>query len=474
MKYATRSATSLVPLSFQLAAHMITEHKRMGKFGDLDREEPRGVKRTRILLSSFAFSPFGGSEGGVGWEIATRLARHHDVTVLCGDVAAGRPTEKALNRYFQMNRPIPGLTVHYVAPTRLTAVLTWLHGKPGLWALYYAAYGVWQRKAFATALQLHASRPFDLSHQLTYATYREPGYLWRLPIPVFWGPIAGAADVPLSFATIFGFRAGIALACRRVTNAIQCRLSFRARRAARHASMVWACTDAERCLIEKWGGRSELQREVGTTPSTIQPRTRRDGGLLRIAWSGIHEPRKALPIALEAVAVLKERVAVVLDVLGDGPESERCRRIADRLGISSQVVWHGTLPRIEALEIMQNADALLHTSVREGTSTVVVEALSLGLPVICHDACGMAVAVTGDCGIKVPLKNPKISISGFASAIERLANDCELYNRLALGARNRAEELTWDCSVERFSAAYSQPVGKLEVPSMSASEPAVR
>ena len=66
---------------------------------------------------------------------------------------------------------------------------------------------------------------------------------------------------------------------------------------------------------------------------------------------------------------------------------------------------------------MRDADVFVFTSLQEGTSTVVMEALALGLPVICHDACGMGVAVNERCGIKVPMISPGLSQGGFAAAI---------------------------------------------------------
>ena len=40
----------------------------------------------RLLLSAFAISPTKGSEPGLGWQLASRLAKMHDVTVLFGDL----------------------------------------------------------------------------------------------------------------------------------------------------------------------------------------------------------------------------------------------------------------------------------------------------------------------------------------------------------------------------------------------------
>ena len=70
---------------------------------------------------------------------------------------------------------------------------------------------------------------------------------------------------------------------------------------------------------------------------------------------------------------------------------------------------------------MSRAHVLLHTSLAEATSTVILEALARGLPVVCHDACGMRIAVDDRCGIKVPLIDPNTSIKGFSRAIGLLS-----------------------------------------------------
>ena len=77
------------------------------------------------------------------------------------------------------------------------------------------------------------------------------------------------------------------------------------------------------------------------------------------------------------------------------------------------------------------------------------------MPVICHDACGMAVAVDGSCGIKIPLVNPRESIAGFRAALERLLGDPQLVGQLSRGALQRAAQLGWDAKVQEIARAYS-------------------
>jgi glycosyltransferase involved in cell wall biosynthesis len=392
----------------------------------------------------------------MGWNTATRLAQFHDVTVVCcGDLGGGRDIESELAAYFRLYAPIPGLTVRYVPPSRLAQALHWMRFKPGLWFLFYPAYRLWQRDAFAAASALHASQPFHLIHQLTHSGYREPGYLWRLPVPFFWGPISGAGgDPPVSYQRLCGTAGTYKLLTRRLGNFMQRWFSVRPAQAARRASLTWVVTDDERRMIERWGGRAEQQLEVGTSLTSASPRDHAAGEPFRLIWSGWHIPRKALALSLEALAQLPECPAVHLDVLGDGPMTEACKRLAVRLHVDHLVTWYGELPLPLALAVMSKGHVLLHTSLAEATSTVVLEALSLGLPVVCHDTCGMGIAIDRHCGVKVPLINPETSIQGFAHAIAQLASDRELYSRLSKGALERARSLTWDNKVQRFSEAY--------------------
>jgi glycosyltransferase involved in cell wall biosynthesis len=179
---------------------------------------------------------------------------------------------------------------------------------------------------------------------------------------------------------------------------------------------------------------------------------------MRIVWSGLHIPGKALPLFLSAIARARSNASIKVEILGAGPETQECQAMASRLRLDRLVTWHGKIRKREALSVMAGAHVLLHSSLKEGTPSVVLEALSLGLPVICHDISGMALAVTEECGIKVPLRDPESSIGGFARAIERLANDAALYERLSAGAIARAEELSWDGKIQQFSEAYCDAV----------------
>jgi glycosyltransferase involved in cell wall biosynthesis len=293
---------------------------------------------------------------------------------------------------------------------------------------------------------------------LTMTGFREPGYLWKLPVPFVWGPIGGAANLPSSFLPMMGWKEQLYYRPRNLLNVIQQRTAIRCRRAARSARHLWVIGDADQRLVERvWGCRAERLGETGALPDPTARARRRDATRpLRIVWSGSHIGRKALPVLLHALARLtkQERTHVELGVLGEGPETRRWRALAVNLGLSGHVRWAGLLPRAEALEEIARADVMAFTGIQEGTPHTVLEALSCGLPVICHDACGMGTAVNAACGVKVPLRDPETSIHGFHAAIAHLIAAPHELTRLSEGALRRAQELSWDARARSIGDTY--------------------
>lgn len=175
---------------------------------------------------------------------------------------------------------------------------------------------------------------------------------------------------------------------------------------------------------------------------------------MKIVFNGVHERRKNLPLLLRAIVAARSNgVEVELDVLGSGPETPKWKRLAESLGASDCMVWHGWVAKERAVSIVSGADVFAIVSIHDLTSTVLLEALSCGLPVICIDHCGFSDVVNETCGIKVPVGKAGEMVSDFAMAILKLSD--ENYRRqLSVGAKNRALEYSWSKKRQQIEEVY--------------------
>jgi glycosyltransferase involved in cell wall biosynthesis len=421
--------------------------------------------RLKILACAHEFSPAQGSECAVGWHCLTQLARLHDVTVLCASGSQQQPSayKTAVASYVSAHGPIEGLELVFVDQPRAARMLAALNrklfggGGIGFPLLFYGALRAWHRAAYRRALQLDASR-FDVVHHVTPIAFWAGSDLWKLGRPYVWGPVSGGGGLSLAFAASAGRRMLLFEIFRTAFNSFLAYTSLALRRAVRRAAAVLTVGREEADLFLRLGAPPPIAMIETAAPRADQfPRERHyDGSTrLRLLWSGQHIDRKALPLLLHALASSQLRERLELHVLGGGPRTAEWQEVARQLGLTN-VFWHGQLPHDEALTKMREADVLVHTSIREGTPHVVLEAMAQGVPIVCHDIAGLSVAVTDRCGIKVPLVAPASSIDAFRLAVERLAEAPALLRELAAGAAARAAELTWEAKAAEIARVYER------------------
>ena len=374
----------------------------------------------------------------MGWNFVCELAVRYDVWVITEEEKFRDEIEKELRKQSSTANSVNFYFVPKVRGRRLRK----------LWPpSYYWFYRRWHKKAYQLALQLHQQVHFDLVHQLNMVGFREPGYMWKLPPPFVWGPVGGMMQLPWRYFGMLGWRGMLFYGSRNVINAMQQRFCHRCRKAAKRAAhgLVAATSEIQAKMLAYWQAPSVVLSEIGSDFSSSEGAavTRREGEPLRVAWAGMHIPRKALPLLLEAMARLDVGVEVQLDVLGDGAETGRWKALAEKRNISHLVNWHGWVSRADAIKTMGQSHVFVITSLLDLTSTVTLEALSMGVPVICLDHCGIGEVVTDQCGIKLPVTTPESTIDDMANALGRLYHDEAMRQRLSVGAINRAGDFTW-------------------------------
>ena len=155
---------------------------------------------------------------------------------------------------------------------------------------------------------------------------------------------------------------------------------------------------------------------------------------------GTLEPRKNVPLALDAIRILRRRDVDLRLVLA-GSES----KLIDMPGLlrerglgGPEVVRTGYLADEQVSALLHQARLLVFPSLYEGFGMPLLEAMEAGVPVVAARA-GATPETVGDAAVLVDPDD----VEGFADAIERVASDDALRARLIAAGRLQAARFTW-------------------------------
>jgi len=332
--------------------------------------------RPRVLAIAFACDPERGSESAGGWGTVNALAEFADVTVLhhprhTDNIEAWRrrsPASQAHLRYVAVDTVPWGLWAQRIKPL---ARLSWR-----------ARYLGWLQEARKVALALHAEEPFDVAVHASLGIYWLPSTVVDLPMPSVWGPVSGAAPSPRSLWRC---------ATLRVTE----------------SSNVYRRFPEElrrRTLIANRAVLSHIP-DVPTVPR--QP---------YLLFTSPLEQRKAPSLALRALARTPSDVRLLF--IHRGPEEDRLKALARKLGVSERVEFRGRVPREEMWARIAETAGCVFTGLREEGGCALAEAMMVGAPVavVDHGGAGLVAGASSD-----PGRVHAISPTTREETLERLA-----------------------------------------------------
>jgi len=170
-----------------------------------------------------------------------------------------------------------------------------------------------------------------------------------------------------------------------------------------------------------------------------------------IAFVGTMEPRKAVPIVVEAFARLAAtRPELRLVLAGrDGWGTEAVRAAVSASGVATRVARVRWVPDEALPALLRQAEAVAYPSLEEGFGLPALEALACGAALVTTVGSPMA-EVAGDGALLVPAGNA----GALAWALERLVDDASLRHRFRQGGPIAARPFTWETSARRHLDAY--------------------
>lgn len=409
-----------------------------------------------VLINAYACSPNMGSEPGMAWNWCVNLAKYCELHIITEGEFRDK-IEAVLPTLPQGNN----MHFYYNPVSDEIRKMCWNQGD---WR-FYKYYREWQWKTYIMAEKIIKQHHIDIVHQLNMIGFREPGYLWKIENkPFVWGPIGGLKQFPSSYLEGAGIKMKLFNRVKNIINIYQIKHDKRVDQALKKADLLISSIPDSYNVIKKYKGlNSIIIPETGCFIDDNSIKRNKEEKVdddFRLLWVGKFDFRKQLNIALATMSKLKDKSNIKLIICGSGSDNQISyyKQMAINLGIEDNVVWKGNIENSKVKEEMHKSDIFFFTSVSEDTSTVVLEAVSCGLPVLCFDTCGMGYVINESVGHKIPLTNPRQSADDFAEKINYLYNNIEFLQKLSDGCKQRQKELSWDNKAKQMVELYNKVI----------------
>ncbi len=204
---------------------------------------------------------------------------------------------------------------------------------------------------------------------------------------------------------------------------------------------------------KKSKGRPVLYIPNGLEPPSaelLQGGRSADARPFRLCYIGrMHQVQKGiftLPAILDRCG--QQNLNVVLDLVGDGPDSDELMERFKRAGVLDRVVRHGAVPHDEVYQFLCRGHALLMPSYYEAMPCMPIEAQFCGCVPIVSNLPGVTDTILDDgrTGLLVDVDD----VSGFVAAISGLIGDPARWQAMSAAGPGRVAEFTVEAMGRNF------------------------
>ena len=402
-------------------------------------------KKYNILISANHCAPGQGSEHGVGWNFVSRLAKYHNITLITNrhayyDHLCRESAERGIKVY--------GIK-QYIEYKGLTKLIPFI---------YYSEYKWWQYRVYKKARQLHRDIRFDLIHQVTNITFREPGYLWKLNIPFVWGPVVALGYDKPKFLNMYGFSEGLKIILRHISFKIQYSTPGRIKKALKATNACLPVCEITRELLCRLSPDTNF-RIIPETASVDENiigtiSGRQQGDEIKLLWISRFDPSKGVMFLLQALTMLPDNIRYKLILAGDGPQRNKAVTFCDNKKISYEYIGH--LPYGEIQKLYASAHLFFITSMMDATTSVLFESLSNGIPVVALDHLSYGEKIDDSCGKKINVGTPEQISLDIANVIKYYFDNEDARRKASEGAILRAKANSWNTRIRDLTKIYDE------------------
>ena len=390
-----------------------------------------------ILLSAYACEPNKGSEPGVGWNWAIELSKYNKVWVITRD-----NNEKTIKDYLSKNKEYNSKNLHFIYVGLPKYLTFWKKGRRGM-RLFYM---MWQYKAYKIAKNLNKGIKFDLIHHVTFVSYTQPTYMYKLGIPMIWGPVAGGDNIPKNVKIKLSMKQKLYEFLRILSQNIM--LYTRSiRKTMQHSKYILVATNETKMKLPL-----SYHKKVIVMPAIGMERV---GNLekakendiqnkVKIIMAGQLIYLKAVDIGIKAFLALIDKCPnLELHILGEGSEKKKLQQLSGQY-LDKRIFFREAVQHDEIFEFYKQFDIYLTTTLRDSGCMTMLEAMSVGLPCLCIATGGPKVLSDGIPELQIQPDGYEECINNIADKLEEMYIDKQLRDDMGNRCLEEALKFSYD------------------------------
>ncbi|MCG8607098.1 glycosyltransferase family 4 protein [bacterium] len=173
-----------------------------------------------------------------------------------------------------------------------------------------------------------------------------------------------------------------------------------------------------------------------------------------VLFVGTRRPHKNIEGLIQALSLLRNEHRMNVDLVVAGKEYSdysKPEELANQLGMESHVHFKNFVPDDKLASLYQSAQVVALVSFYEGFGFPLVEAMSVGTPVIGSNTASIP-EVIGDAGLLVEPTNP----ADIAQKLFSILSDEKLQHRLSRAGLERARQFSWKSVAKATLNVYNQ------------------
>ncbi len=405
----------------------------------------------RLCISAYACEPEKGSEPGVGWNWVQLIAENDQAWVF-----TKANNREPIERFLKEN---PNTNLNFIYVDVPKWISFWKRGQRGVRTYYY----LWQFFALKHARKLHKSIDFQLAHHVSFVNDWLWSFVGLMPVKSIWGPIGSHPPIPKCLIPHrkAKFDEVVRLSIQRsmrVVDPLYWSNLIRSQRVVvinKEIGLQFPISlFREKCIVE-----SAIAHETNMNPAALNQKEGFD-----VLYVGRFHRTKCPHIAIEAFAEAAVNMPDAnLIMIGRGPEQQNLQHLAVERGLKARIVFKDWCTQDEVLRYMARSSIFLFPST-EGGGMVVIEALSLGLPVVCLDYGGPGAMVTPDTGYLAPVTDRHEIVERLADALTDYYSDSAKLIKHSNQAKEHAvRNLSWKSKEKRLTQLYEEIYPAIEL-----------